>query len=309
VDTTQRAAVLITEIGEGANLSYHTPENPQATLSGLPAELRLQIYSYLCDSCIIHVHRKRKRFTWTPCRSPSLATPLLCLHPKWSGMCDEEDRCTYKKDAPPEPIGFWALAASNKFIRNETQDFFLRKAVVSIHPQDLHPWLDHVSKTNPRQIDNLRRITLAGPNTYKNFSSIEFQTLRDRIPKLEGIGVQCQDASWRWSGSWPGGDISSDEWKKWNIVDYVKSFDPSITIALEAIVWRRMDSIYATSSMGQQIAIRIIRHGKLAEGGSGSGWTDTDVDFQYIRQEGPPRIYKKNARWCQWWRGEDTRGF
>src|SRR4051812_9440846 len=29
---------------------FKSPGNPQATLEGLPAELRLQIYDYLCDS-------------------------------------------------------------------------------------------------------------------------------------------------------------------------------------------------------------------------------------------------------------------
>jgi hypothetical protein len=80
-------------------------------------------------------------------------------------MCKEEDRCTYKPDPPPELFGFWALAASNKCVRNEAQEFFLRRTVKSIHPKNLWPWLDHLAQHTPRQIDHLRRITLASPNT------------------------------------------------------------------------------------------------------------------------------------------------
>jgi hypothetical protein len=67
------------------------PHNPEASLSALPAELRLQIYSYLCDDTLIHVHRHKKgspegtdRFTWTPCRSPNTVFPVLCANPKVS---------------------------------------------------------------------------------------------------------------------------------------------------------------------------------------------------------------------------------
>jgi hypothetical protein len=67
------------------------PHNPEASFSALPAELRLQIYSYLCDDTLIHVHRHEKkspygrdRFTWTPCRSPNKDYPALCANPKVS---------------------------------------------------------------------------------------------------------------------------------------------------------------------------------------------------------------------------------
>jgi hypothetical protein len=299
----------------GSAASLRTLDIPQASFQGLPAELRLEIYDHLCDSTIIHVHRKRKKFTWTPCLSPSDVSPLLCKNPKWSGMCKEKDRCTHKEDAPPEPLGFAALAASNKFIRNETQDFILRKAVVSIHPRDLRPWLDHVGKTNPRHINNLRRITLAGPNTSKNFSNIEFELIHDRLPKLEGIGVQCQDSVWRWTGFYDNQldkHLRPDTWKEWNITEFVKRFDSYISVACEAIIWHREDLTYAKGTCGYQRAIRMIRNGAPAGNGSGSGWADEDVEFGDIKQEGERHgcvMYKANERWSQWWRGEDTRQF
>jgi hypothetical protein len=36
---------------------FKTPKNPRATLEGLPAELRLEIYKHLSDSSLVHVHR------------------------------------------------------------------------------------------------------------------------------------------------------------------------------------------------------------------------------------------------------------
>jgi hypothetical protein len=230
-------------------------------------------------------------------------------------MCKEKDRCTFKKDAPPEPVGFAALAASNRFIRNETQGFILRKAVVSIHPRELRPWLDYVGRTNPSHVSNLRRITLAGPNTPENFSSIEFGLIRDRLPKLEGIGVQCQDSVWRWTRCYdqqPDKHVRPDTWKEWNLTGFVKDFDSSITIALEAIIWHRVDLSYAKGTCGYQRAIRMVRKGTPAGNRSGSGWADEDVEFGDVKQKGDHYgnvMYKANERWSQWWRGEDTRHF
>jgi hypothetical protein len=133
---------------------FKTPENPRATFEGLPAELRLQIFGYLGESLLIHVHKRIKKkqkknqalppFTWTPCRQPNPKTPLLCANPEWSSMCKEQDRCTREANAPLQLQGSWALAVSNKAIRNESLELFLRGATVSVHWDDLHPWLDHL---------------------------------------------------------------------------------------------------------------------------------------------------------------------
>ncbi|KAH7091527.1 hypothetical protein FB567DRAFT_437000 [Paraphoma chrysanthemicola] len=259
--------------------TFRTPTNPFATLSNLPAELRLQIYSHLCDTTIIHVHRhgaeygKNSKFTWTPCRAPSSASPLLCANPKWSGMCDEEDRCTYKIYAPPEPIGFWGLAASNKMIRNETQEFFLRKSVVSIHPRDLRPWLDHLADKDPKR---------------------------------------CQDSIYRWTpfANRSNFQFDGEAWKRWHIVDWMKSFSPSVTIAIEAIVWKKSHPRWTPNIVEQQVAVRLIRQGEPTEEGSrsASGWADEDVDVQIVKP-GKLASPKRNAKWRQWWRGKEMKGF
>lgn len=286
---------------------FTTPSNPQATFEGLPAELRLQVYDYLCDSTIIHVHRHEKtntsKFTWTPCRAPNLKSPLLCANPKWSGMCDEEDRCTHKLYAPPEPRGFWALAAASKFIRNEAQEFFFKKTVVSIDPRNLQRWLDHLEKHAPKQLDSLRRINLAGPNVYDVIGHCNLGDLQNRIPNLEGVGMQLQDSSWRWfTGTL---EIHQRQWKNnHNWILQLRQLQPTIDVAFEALIWRKHYKTFATSTQEQQAAIRIYRKGKtLEEGGTPANtpWQDSDVVVE-IDKPGNVRSHKRNAKWRQWWR-------
>jgi hypothetical protein len=228
-------------------------------------------------------------------------------------MCDEEDRCTYKFHAPPEPVGFWALAASNKHIRNEAQEFFLRKAVVSIHPHNLVSWLRHLENRTPQQTEHLRRITLAGPNTWRFFTTMDLQLLRERIPNLEAVGVQCQDAVWRWPRSYLSSDVpprdeDKDAWRGWNVVKWMQeAFDPSITIALEAMVWQQ--SHQSHEFLEQLVAIRILREAKPgAEGEGKGGWDDDDVKLEIDRSgKLAPRAAVRTAGWRGWWRGKEMK--
>lgn len=300
--------------------TYKTPQNAQATLEGLPAELRLQIYDYLCDSTIIHVHHHdhhadgSTRFTWTPCRSPSPKSPLLCANPKWSGLCNEKDRCTHKVYAPAEPRGFWALAASAKAIRSEAKEFFLRRTVVSISAIHLELWLDYLAKHAPRQIDQLRRITLAGPNTWAAFSSHTTQILRDRVSNLEGVGFQCQDSIYRWFSYFrPAIELDRAAWKKTNIYHWILGFDPSVEIAAEVLVWRKPGLSWTVNTVEQQIAIRVLRRARAPDDGESGVWKgplvrDEDIEVE-VDNPGQLVECKRNAKWRQWWRGKETRGW
>jgi hypothetical protein len=228
-------------------------------------------------------------------------------------MCDEEDRCTYKFDAPPEPIGFWALAASNKFIRNETQEFFIRRTVVSIHPQNLMSWLCHLKHHAPQQIEHLRRITLAGPNTWRSFTTIHLSSLREEIPNLEAVGIQCQDAVWRWPRSYLSSDVpprdeDKDAWRRWNVVEWIQEvFELSITIAIEAMVWQQ--SHQSHEFLEQLIAIRILREAKpSAEGEGKGGWDDDNVKIEIDRSgKLAPQAAIRTANWRAWWRGKEMK--
>ena len=299
--------------------TFKTPSHLQATLDGLPAELRLQIYDFLCDSTIIHVHRHcneltdEVRFTWTPCRSPNPTSPLLCANPKWSGMCKEKDRCTYKIDRPPELRGFWALAASSKLIRNEAQEYFFRKTVVSIHPSHVDAWLRHLAECRPGQISHLRRITLAGVHDDSVVGERIFQVLRDQIPNLEGLGYQCQDFVSQWGGRTFGHHelaVDDQAWKRWRVLEFMRMFDRSVTIATEAMIWSRSTSQYNNSKVTErQAVIRVLREGKLVEEPdkpSPSGWSEDDVKIE-IDRPGKLVVSGKNANWRRWWQTAEAR--
>ena len=182
---------------------FKTPRNPRATFEGLPTEMRLQIYDYLRDLLHIHVRKRVKTkkeassqarkpppFVWYPCRRTNPNTRLLCANPEWSGMCKEEDRCSYEADSPVEPRGPWALIASNKAIRNEAKELFLRDTVLSVNSQDLQPWLNHLIRHAPQRMNHLHHITLTGPIEWSSTHTCLVRLLQERVPNLTGLGFQ-----------------------------------------------------------------------------------------------------------------------
>ena len=182
---------------------FKTPRNPRATFEGLPTEMRLRIYEYLRDVLHTHVRRRVKTkgaapfqarepppFVWHPCRRTNPKTRLLCANPEWSGMCKEEDRCSYEIDAPRDPRGPWALIASNRAIRNEAKELFLRETVVSVNSQNLQPWLNHLIRHAPQRINHLHHITLTGPHEWSSTHTCLVRLLQERVPNLTGLGFQ-----------------------------------------------------------------------------------------------------------------------
>jgi hypothetical protein len=73
----------------------------RASLLGLPAELRLEIYSYLVETARFHVdgqyqsnNARRWEFTnLRPCHTPDPEHPSLCARPCYSGLSRPEDLC------------------------------------------------------------------------------------------------------------------------------------------------------------------------------------------------------------------------
>lgn len=88
----------------------------------------------------------------------------------------------------------------------------------------------------------------------------------------------------------------------------MKQFDPSITIAMEAMIWQKANVRWNLGLTEQQVAIRIIREGKAPTEGSGSCWRDEDVDVEIVKP-GKLASWKRNAKWRQWWRGKTFKGF
>ncbi|KAH4200544.1 hypothetical protein HBI56_026430 [Parastagonospora nodorum] len=89
-------------------------------------------------------------------------------------------------------------------------------------------------------------------------------------------------------------------WHEWSIDDFVRDFDPAVTIALETMVWKRLHPISEPNGVEQQIKIRIVRKGKSIENASDSSWTeeDTEIDVAQSDQLVPCGIDEK---WRQWW--------
>lgn len=316
---------------------FTTPANPQATLCGLPAELRLQIYSHLCDTTLVHVHfhddvadddedvfgdrwlgeEEQIRFTWTPCRATSTVSPFLCANPKWSGLCEEKNRCTHKLDSPPEHNGFFGLAATCKSIRNEAQEFFLSETAFSIEPRHLLLWFDYLEGNDPSRLDSLKRLTLAGSNSYRYVNKHLFDEVRQRLPGLEAFGFQCQDYTSLWCDS-RGGDSTFDDdcirirCRNWMVSwwsEWMRDFDDAIDVAFEFMVLRRRRQAIV-NTVEQQVAVRIVRKGKRTKDGAKLGstlpWKYEDVRIE-IDNPGQLAAPERNAGWRQWWRGEARR--
>lgn len=299
------------------------PSNPRAMLLGLPAELRLEIYSYVFDSILIHIHRHNStvteqddgslappRFTWTPCRGTHPTSPLLCANPKWSGLCEEADRCTFKPYAPPEVTGFAALTWTCRFIRQETQEFFLRNTTVSIHPLDVTPWLRHLEKHAPSHIELIRRVTIAGPDNYNMNIDPALDQVANRLPNLEAIGFQGQVP--KWTMNTPGNSFRFNPqlmWRQWHIATYMRRFDRSITVVMEGFVWVKPRRHWANGPPNdEQSVFRIVREGRPNENmAQGSGWDDADVEIE--SHTSGLVAYKRIAKWRRWWRGKEVKYF
>lgn len=126
----------------------------------------------------------------------------------------------------------------------------------------------------------------------------------------EGVGFQSQDPIWRWARSYGNNDIQvdSEAWKHWNIWEWLQSFDFSITIALEAIIWRKYHRTRKPSSVEQQIAVRILGEGKM-DGDGGVRVSMTMMWRLRLSSLGSWREPKRNAKWRAWWRGKELKGF
>lgn len=257
--------------------------------------------------------RNRSIFTWTPCKGASATSPLLCANPKWSGLCAEEDRCTYKKYAPPAPRGFAALTASCKFLRSETQGYWMRNTVVSIAPLALRLWLLYLEKHARHQLRNLRRVTLAGPDQYNTFKAQHVRELWRRVPNLEAVAFQGQTHPFPWIRQVSevyNVDMRS-RWHQWSALAPFRVFPRSVTVVVEGLIYLKRRTSKTTKGKPlkeQQLVVRVIREGKEPDEngmfeGEGDGWGDEDVQLELVQ---PGGLVEKasDALWREWWKDE-----
>ncbi|KAF2011875.1 hypothetical protein BU24DRAFT_425698 [Aaosphaeria arxii CBS 175.79] len=328
------------------------PKNPQACLLGLPCELRLEIYKYVFDSSLIHVHRHAPshedediavdekytgpEFTWTPCREVNPRSSLLCLNPKWSGLCPESSRCTYRPRKPTIPTGFAALTWTCRAIQHEAREFFLRSTTVSIHLTHLTRFLTFMSSHAPKQLVLIRRVTLTGPEHWDHnwVFRTAFTDLKSHLPHLEAVGYQGQVSKWTMR---PTRALASSAirpqpmalWRTWAMVNRFTVFDRRVSIAIEGLTYHRPTRWNNGPEKEEHFVYRVYRDGRDdVEGGGreipfghamsaahllygtevkGPGWTDEDVEVEV--QEPGLVEGKRNAKWRQWWREKRLKAF
>lgn len=222
-------------------------------------------------------------------------------------MCKEEDRCTHKLTAPPEPRGFWALIACNKAIRREAKAPCLRNTAISIGPCEFGIWFYHLSLHAPSHIQQIRRITIAGPEKF-SLGDFAMDTLRAGFPNIQGVGYQCHSPFRRWTKQWRNGRwmIPKYAWKDWASLELTSHFDPSVEFVLEAIVWRHPNNLLPSEPEGPEhmTAVRVFCQG-----------TKDVRDIETLRKMdrmwhtetvdcSPLPEPKRNAMWRTWWRGK-----
>lgn len=287
----------------------------------LMSQLRIEIYKYLSDTTLVHVHRhlkpgtRRFIFTWTPCKGANPRHPVLCANPKWSGLCTEEDRCTYKIAAPPEPRGFYGLAATCKAMRHDTQEFFQRHTVFSIKNDNLGLWLAHLRKHAYGQLLNIRRLTVISTLPGTHVDNRTAGILRE-FPNLEAVGVQQVEPLFRYVHNIAAMDVDvARTWKAWGRWFSLRELSPRISLTMEGTVYVHRRNVKVRENGGvrvqpikeEQFVTRIIREGK-EEGYVGEGWDDEDVKFELVRPGGlvAPR---RDAQWRLWWPSKEFKNY
>ncbi|KAH8725067.1 hypothetical protein GQ44DRAFT_707716 [Phaeosphaeriaceae sp. PMI808] len=283
---------------------------PKASFLGFPAELRLQIYGHLSDTKLVHVHSRHNTYTWTPCKAVNPDYPLLCLNPKWSGLCTESERCTFKCTSPPEPRGFWGLAATSRLIRHEAVEFFMVETVFSIHPQDVSGWIDWLEENRPKMLQLIKKVTIAGLNNDAYRLSWKVLDLKMSFKNLSAIGLQCNTPMKVWPLAKPLQALVTVPtglpwmWKNNTSYDWISAIKPTTTVMLEGFIWiRNVESIRSGTDkeqpVSQQLVVRLIREGK-EEWYEGEGWEENDYRLE-SGQPMPLVASGEDAGWRKWW--------
>ncbi|KAH7119101.1 hypothetical protein B0J11DRAFT_536070 [Dendryphion nanum] len=327
----QNKKLPITHLSNEKNtiVSPIVAKNPQATLLGLPTELRLEIYHYVFDSSLIHVHRYHANdedddenktnlgssFIWTPCRAPNPNCSLLCLNPKWSGLCKESERCTYRPYGPTDqqPAGFNALSHTCRRIHTESHEILMKNTTVSIQAHDVHDWIRFMKNKAPLQLALIRRVTINAPDNYWSILGA-FDKIRNEVSNLEGIGFQGQVPIFMMRTRVQM--YTSDPqfwWRRWTPAELARKFDQSITVALEGYVWAKPHMYRPLGPVQEEHTVfRIVRAGKESAETTDDleqfvDWKDDDVVINtHTSIAAEP---KRTAQWRKWWRLKAVKGY
>lgn len=278
--------------------SQPQPKNPQATLLGLPAELRLPIDKYSFYSMLVHIHYNAAfknargietpvQFTWTPCLASDPSCLLFCANPKWSGLCKDEKRCTSMSNKPLFMKGIFALLRSCKILYEEGRESMVRNTVISIHPRYLSEWIDRLSTP---QIRSPKRINLSCVD--QGLLPLLEGPLK-RLPNLQAIAWQGQANQSRMRR------VGGRDDESLMVARWTRSLSASILMAIDAYTWEPQYR-HIPSNKEHQTRFKIVREGKTADNLIGSSsWDDADVEVEVHKSY--PVEWKNSAPWRIWW--------
>jgi hypothetical protein len=200
------------------------------------------------------------------------------------------------------------------------QDLFMKDSVFSIRPADVIGWLGWLERHAPKQLREITKITLAGPDCVEHAPSYNtLRALKNTLPNLTGVGYQCQVMQYSPIVN-ENGTIDLElglgrRWSLWAPVESLDIFAPGVEVVVEGIVWLKDEHIKRAGSTSQlhvrerQGIVRVIRDGK-EKGHQGSGWENDDVRLEVVPPcELPSPATTRRAEWKQWWEAAKLKDF
>ncbi|KAF2115356.1 hypothetical protein BDV96DRAFT_76697 [Lophiotrema nucula] len=302
---TQEPGLSIRTVAE----ARHTPKNPQACLLGLPTELRLQIYEYLFESVLIHLHRRYEpngnaTLTWTSCSQTSERSSLLCANPKWSGLCEDERRCEYRSDALPES-SCMAFMWTCKLIYIEASPTARSRAALSI-PEEM--FYEFRCYSPPKLLEKVTRLALTGP--YDDFGHkgwAPYINLSAWLPQLKEVAFQGQVARAMLQDEY-GEYVPEQKFRDWFLFKlFAKRFSPQVAITFDGLSLTREDELLPKAgNADEMVRFRVVRRGKeVDEKIMDDEWRDEDIEI--LSERSSLQESGRDAGWRVWWNKPDTK--
>ncbi|KAH6643778.1 hypothetical protein C7974DRAFT_5319 [Boeremia exigua] len=187
---------------EAAPAANEGQSYPRASLLGIPAELRLEIYDYLWDNTLIHIHKrpsttkKGLKLTWTPCLGTNLAQ--LCSHPSWDNTVNQEERCSEDPKRPDPTLGIFAMRFVCKALHDDLKDAYQYKPTISLSATSVSLFIKDTPRSSLERIESLTfsstRATLERRHSrYSDYPRTiihAYRRLRRLLPKLQTVKFQ-----------------------------------------------------------------------------------------------------------------------
>jgi hypothetical protein len=243
--------------------------HPQASLLGLPVELRLAIYHQLANTLHIHhmfhvdgrSHHCSTTFQQWPCSFPDPQFPQLCTRPRFSGLHPTRELCKHQSDS----VDAFAIRRTCRLIHAEMRGIYEPNGVTSATSLSAVAGSLYESfyKLRRARIQQLRCITLQETP----YNIVQMQNTIYHLEKwarcmvsLHTVAVQSPIAHSRFNDKRrPQGRYFSPEttWQNLGIVQKLDSiFEARVTIVLDAwICFKPSHNLYEGSGASEEMLI------------------------------------------------------